>query len=194
MEIPKIFHRVWLGEKKIPDEYEEYWKGWKKLHPDWKFLDWNNENIKNFSLYSLAKDVICPASASDIIRYEAVYEQGGVYIDCDFECKQPIDKLIEDKSFVVCNQDDNFLYYCSNSFFAALPKHKILKKAIEELKEIDSKKIDNSEPANTTGPYFFRRIINNYEVDILETFTLYPYFHLKKEFYQHDASKNICSP
>lgn len=133
--IPRIFHRVWVGNSPIPDEYNEYWKKWQLLHSKgWQFINWDNDKIKQLSLYSLIQKVTSNAAKSDIARYEIIYTYGGIYLDCDMDCYQSIDSLIEENDeFIVCNQIDDFSCVCSNSFFAAKTQHRILKNAIEEL-------------------------------------------------------------
>ena len=43
--IPQIFHRIWLGDKEMPEEFVYYGETWKKLHPSWKIKLWTEENI-----------------------------------------------------------------------------------------------------------------------------------------------------
>ncbi|NJN57660.1 MAG: FkbM family methyltransferase [Leptolyngbyaceae cyanobacterium SL_5_9] len=100
-----------------------------------------------------------------------------------------VEELIWNADFVVCNENDNFGCLCSNSFFAAETTHKILEKAVNELLETDIGTINSSSPAAVTGPYFFRRIINNYRVKILPTETLYPYMHFKRDYYRFAPDK-----
>lgn len=187
--IPKIIHRIWIGDIEIPSEFQDFWHSWKIFHPDWKFFDWNNESIKDLSLYPIIAQIKVPAAAADIARYEILCRYGGVYVDCDFECKKNIEELIQNTDFLVCNENGNFGILCSNSFFASEPEHKILKKAINELLETDIDIINNSSPDGVTGPYFFRRVINNHQVKLLPTETLYPYMHFKRDYYKYNPDK-----
>lgn len=187
MKIPKIIHRIWLGNKDLPLEYEAFWRKWKALHPDWSFIDWRDNDISVLSLYPLINQVKSLASASDIARYEILFLYGGVYLDCDFDCKKPIDKLLEKGEFIVCNQSSDFQYYCSNGFFASVPGHPILEKAIKELQETKIETINDTSPANITGPYFFRRIINNSSIEILKSCTFYPYMHARSDLFECDS-------
>lgn len=188
--IPKIFHRIWLGNSEIPQAYEGFWKNWKRLHPEWEFKDWRDSDITVLSLYKKIKGVESNAAKSDIARYEIVYLYGGIYLDCDMDCYQPIDDLIaEQDDFIVCNQNDEFKALCSIGFFASTPKHFILTSALQALAETSIHSINSNNVAEITGPYFFRRVINNRKVKMLDTYTFYPYFHLKSEWYERDASQ-----
>ena len=98
--IPKILHQVWVGPNPIPEEEKEYIKTWKKYHPNWEYMIWNNDNL---SILQLPPNCIEAFNASngvyacqaDIVRYVAVLKYGGVYIDTDIECYKPIDDLIK---------------------------------------------------------------------------------------------------
>ena len=187
--IPKIFHRIWFGETLISTKYNQYWERWQLLHPDWEFRDWREEDIQKLSLCSVIEQVKVNAVKADIARYEILYVHGGIYLDCDIDCYQPIDELIcHDDDFIVCNQIDDFRCVCSNSFFASVPQHPILDDAIRKLKETDLELINSGSPAEVTGPYFFRRVINNGKVKILASQTFYPYFHHKGDWYRNDMS------
>ncbi|NJN57659.1 MAG: hypothetical protein HC879_09235 [Leptolyngbyaceae cyanobacterium SL_5_9] len=86
--IPKIIHRIWIGNSEMPPEFQKFWKTWKYFHPGWEFFDWDDSNIQNLSLYPLITQVKVPAAAADIARYELLYRYGGIYVDCDLECKK----------------------------------------------------------------------------------------------------------
>ena len=187
--IPKIFHRVWLGKDSVPLEYERYWERWQLLHPDWEFREWRDDSIKELSLHSTIEKIEINAVKADIARYEILYKYGGIYLDCDMDCYQPIDSLIcEDDDFIVCNQINDFKCLCSIGFFASSSCHPILERAVKELAETDLSLMNNSSPAEITGPYFFRRVINNKKVKNLDPSAFYPYFHLKSEWYKRDMS------
>ena len=41
--IPKIIHQLWVGPKKPPLQLMETWK---TNHPDWQYMFWNEETLK----------------------------------------------------------------------------------------------------------------------------------------------------
>jgi mannosyltransferase OCH1-like enzyme len=192
MKIPKILHRVWIGSVQKPDEYDMFWHGWQNLHPDWTFMDWHDGNVSELELYPLIQQTRSPASGADIARYEIIFKFGGVYIDCDFECKKNLENLLDDADFVVCNQVNDFsnVDYCSNGFFAAIPQHSILKEAVHQLKAISPEVINSKSPEHVSGPYFFRAILGKFleKVKILNTEHFYPYLFSEKERFLYDAN------
>ncbi|SVA26404.1 uncharacterized protein METZ01_LOCUS79258 [marine metagenome] len=100
--IPKIIHQLWIGPKKAPTEMMETWK---KFHPDWDYIFWNEETIlKNFSkgLYNQQQYDSMPEwnGKCDIARYEILQKFGGFFIDADSICKRKLDNyLLENDSF-----------------------------------------------------------------------------------------------
>lgn len=101
--IPKIVHYVWLGGKEMPEEYKNYINGWKKLMPDWQFMEWNESNF-DFSDCTYAKQAYEMkkfAFASDYVRVCVLEEYGGVYLDTDVELLKPLDCFL-DTDFFTC--------------------------------------------------------------------------------------------
>jgi mannosyltransferase OCH1-like enzyme len=93
--IPKVMHHVWIGGKDIPPLYEHYLNECKKLHPNWEFKIWGDEEVSKLGmeykdLYDKMQNL--PGKA-DILRYEILHRFGGVYRDMDVKCLRPIDEL-----------------------------------------------------------------------------------------------------
>jgi len=90
---------------------------------------------------------------SDILKYELVYKFGGVYIDCDFECIQPIDILHRCYDFYVGIQPLDESLALGAALFGATVGHRILKECIETM-ERDQK---HTVITHRTGPIHFTR-------------------------------------
>lgn len=94
-------HRVWLDDP-LPEEFARYGERWAGLHPDWKVYDWRDSaelpELRCQELYDRAPELV-PADwkrlRSDIVRLELLYRYGGVYADCDFEPRKPLDDLVD---------------------------------------------------------------------------------------------------
>jgi FkbM family methyltransferase len=95
------------------------------------------------------------AQKSDIARYEIVERFGGVYIDTDFECLQPIDALLVDLSFFAGLQAGSTV---NNGLFGASPHHPFLAAAVERLPASFIGRSGLGIPEQT-GPEFFTRAI-----------------------------------
>jgi hypothetical protein len=90
--IPKVIHRVWLGDRPMPPAHVEYGRTWEQLHPDWEIRLWTDETAPIPACANRARSI---SEVSDLVRYELMRRHGGVYVDTDIECLRPIDGLIE---------------------------------------------------------------------------------------------------
>lgn len=91
---------------------------------------------------------------SDILRYEAVYRFGGVYVDCDFECYKDLTMLHHMYDFYTGLQPlDTNRVQLGCALFGAVPKHPILRSCVENIKH--NRHIPQI--IAKTGPIFFTR-------------------------------------
>lgn len=102
MSIPKSIHYCWFGGKPKPKLAERCIKSWKKYCPDYKIVEWNEEN---FDLSS-APDYVQQAKAAgrwafitDYVRLRALTEYGGIYMDTDVELIKPLDPYLKHQAF-----------------------------------------------------------------------------------------------
>lgn len=99
--IPKVIHYCWFGRGEKPELAKKCIAGWKRFCPDYKIVEWNEDN---FDLDTTAYTRWCYdnkkwAFLSDYVRLHIIYEQGGVYLDTDVEMVKPIDHLLENEAF-----------------------------------------------------------------------------------------------
>lgn len=109
--IPKVIHYIWLGGKPLPKIAEKCIESWKKFCPDYKIKRWDETNL-NLDKYQFVIDALKAkkyAFASDVLRTEILYNEGGIYLDIDVELIKPVDKLIEDKDCVIGFETSNLL-------------------------------------------------------------------------------------
>jgi len=174
--IPKIFHNIWLGQKKIPKEFLVYHDNWKKLHPDWEYRLWTDDDLKNLDSYivDFINRAITFASKSDVLRIYAIYKYGGVYADTDFDWNKSLDPLLNNLAFIPKPTSD--LY--NNAIFGAVPKHPICKLMLDNLE----KYVDNPPPP--WGPQLItdclHEVLDQKNITILPRKSFYPYLWTEK--------------
>lgn len=155
--IPKIFHRIWIGPRRMPIEFERYGETWLKHHPGWEMRHWTEANLST-RYPDLVAECRRPSNATNIYRYEIMLEHGGVYIDTDFECLKNIEKLLQGRTFVACAQLDDVMLYAAiaNGFFACVPGHPITRKLVSDIPHA----FDAGARSNC-GPPFFTDVVRN---------------------------------
>jgi hypothetical protein len=131
VSIPPVLHQIWLGPDPYPDAFAAYARGWKELHPDWELRLWTEENVpgdlQRREVYETLRN---PSERSDVLRYELLDRFGGVYLDCDLECRRSLGPLVEDVDFVVAARADGG---ADVALVGAAAGHPLLARAIEEL-------------------------------------------------------------
>lgn len=87
MSIPKIIHYCWFGGGPINPESRKCIESWKKYCPDYKIIEWNEQNfeISQNRYAQQAYEAKKYAFVSDYVRLAVLYEYGGIYLDTDVE-------------------------------------------------------------------------------------------------------------
>ena len=102
--IPKIIHACWLGKGEMPVDQQEYIEGWRKLHPDYEIMLWNDEMFEKYLDDSkFVKDSLAKKKygfLSDYFRFTILYKFGGIYIDTDVEMFKSLDEFLNCKMFM----------------------------------------------------------------------------------------------
>jgi hypothetical protein len=94
--IPKIIHYCWLSSDKYPELIEKCIASWKAKLPDYEFIHWDTTRFKleDSKWVKQAFEAKKYAFAADYIRFYAVYNFGGIYLDTDVEVLKKFDNLL----------------------------------------------------------------------------------------------------
>lgn len=101
--IPKILHLCWFSNDPYPVEIKVCLDSWKRVLPDFKIRMWTMEDARAIDCRYLqeALDNRRWAFAADVVRFYAVYTEGGIYMDSDVFIYRPFGRVIEsDAPFV----------------------------------------------------------------------------------------------
>jgi mannosyltransferase OCH1-like enzyme len=86
---------MWIGPKLPP---LKMMKTWKDKHPQYEYIFWNETELQNqnmsFCCLDKINDIREICGKVDIMRWEILYKYGGIFIDADSICIEPIDELI----------------------------------------------------------------------------------------------------
>lgn len=161
LRIPKIIHHIWLGSP-VPEELQEIMHTWVVKHPGWRYKIWTDDDMAQFPLYNreLYENSVNLGQKSDIARYEILYHLGGVYVDVDTECLQPVDVLHHMFDFYIGIQplDSGFLQL-GIGVIGSKPKHPILKQLILQMKK--NAQVSKGAPTKT-GPVYCTKVFYAY--------------------------------
>lgn len=160
---------------------------WKTINPSWKVVLWNDDliedlNIENMSQLSRCKNF---SEKSDILRYELLYQFGGLYVDTDVECLKSIDSLF-DRDFVIFLESKNRI---GTAFVAATKNHTIIRKIVRGVPNREDTHA-NASPDNKYGPQYITDLLG-LSIAILDGIdsnkkTVYPYAWNEKHRSEED--------
>lgn len=93
----KYIHYIWLGGRPKPKLVNKCIKSWQRFFPEWKIMEWNETNSKQY-MTTYAKEALSVgkyAFAADSIRFEVLKEFGGLYFDTDVEVLKSFTELTD---------------------------------------------------------------------------------------------------
>ena len=170
--IPKKLHFIWIGdESKMPDRCMDTWMS---KNRDYKVNIWTNKSITNRfwknakQLHEMLekKDY---AGASDVMRYEILYEEGGVYVDADSVCLKPLeDWLLDCNAFAVWEQEHIRNNLVANGFIGGVPGAEVWKMCMDGVAKEDCTRMELA--WKITGPMLLTNIYFQQQPDL----TVYP--------------------
>ncbi|CCZ56964.1 putative uncharacterized protein [Clostridium sp. CAG:762] len=194
----KYIHYCWFGGKKMPRKFKKYIRTWKKYMPDYKIMEWNENNF-DINITKFSKEAYESkkwAFVSDVARIYALKEYGGVYFDTDIEVTKKIDNILNN-SMWFGREDENYL---ASAMFGVKEKNN---KHINNIFNIYKKaKFNKEDLYSVTSP----KIITNYFrklglTNVDENQVLEDDIHIyKKEYFNPKSydgsnetfSKNTC--
>lgn len=98
-KIPKIIHIMWIGLKPAP---LNLMLTWKNKNPDFEYIFWDEEEIKKrdlvFKCIKQINDIPEMCGKCDILRWEILYKYGGIFVDADSICIEPLDDYFMTKT------------------------------------------------------------------------------------------------
>lgn len=153
--IPHIVHFIWIGPKPFPRESVENTRTWMAKNPDWTFNFWTDRPrptpcpgmqlrlIRDLNFRKL-RDCFAKSDnygeKSDLLRYEILYQEGGLYVDHDVKCFRPFAPLNQAYDFY-CGIDMPYTsslpscIFTTNNLIGVRPGHPILLRCMEMLAE-----------------------------------------------------------
>jgi mannosyltransferase OCH1-like enzyme len=154
-KIPLTLHLIWLGPQEFPQESLRNVTTWIEKHPSWTVKFWTDHD--RASLHPKIQTILVQDShlpnllscyylsdnfgeRSELLRYEILFAEGGVYIDHDLLCQDSLDPFNHAYDFY-CGLSELGPSILSSSVFASThliaskAHHPILSAAMEWVKK-----------------------------------------------------------
>jgi mannosyltransferase OCH1-like enzyme len=184
--IPKKLHFIWIGdESKMPKGCIDTWIS---KNPDYEVKMWGNDSLKegvwrnweNITDMLRKKDY---AGASDIMRYQILEREGGIYVDADSYCIKPLeDWLLDCEAFACWEQERIRNNLISNGLIGGVPNALVWKRCSEEIGNRDCK--EEKLAWLITGPMLLSELYFKEQLNL----TVYPSHFFMPE--HHTGYKN----
>ena len=178
MSIPKIIHQLWIGSKPAPISLMNTWKD---KHPDFEYIYWNEEEIKKREFIFRCQDKIDDIEEingkADIMRWEILYKYGGIFLDADSICIEPIDEeLLNKKCFAGWEQEKVRPGLIATGTMGFPEKHPLVKGAIQWIlnNEVSQQKAQLM-AWQSVGPGLLTRMYNTCNFKDLHIFPSYTF-------------------
>jgi mannosyltransferase OCH1-like enzyme len=169
VKIPRIIHRIWLGDEPLRDEFQRYGETWRKHHPGWEMCLWTEDDLPELALTQVLQRGRHHAERADVLRYELLKRFGGVYVDIDFECLRSLESLLDEVEVFAAFQLPERV---SNAMLGAVPGHPLFERASREA----ALRIGVGTIPAATGPQFFTRLVKDFpEVTLYGSEKFFPY-------------------
>ena len=166
--IPKKLWHIWIGPNPSPTKWM---KTWPELHPGWDYQIIDNEYISKKRFYNqhlIDQYMTMPdhhgyAGASDLIRYEMLYEHGGFMPEADSICLNNTDELwCEPQEYCYTVYESETLRPGFVSpIYAASPGNKFLEYIIEDLHKLTVEDLNKKQVYQTTGNRYLCNILSS---------------------------------
>lgn len=148
--IPNLLWQTWKSNK-IPFNLKDQMVSWGKSNPHLKRTVMSDQECSDFILEHFGKDVHFlysslpqPIMRADFWRVAVVYVFGGYYSDLDITCNIDFNEVLDPVVKAIFTEEFNNI---SNFFFAATPKHPVLRLCldymIDEAKNIIGKDVQS---------------------------------------------------
>lgn len=154
-KVPKVIHFIWVGPHSFPSESISNIAAWVQHHPEYTCKFWTDRvrplphpkmelhliNKGDFDFFETAyQESDNFAEKSDLLRYELLYREGGIYVDHDVQCFKSFSELVTQYD-LFCGIEpphapvmSSSISICNN-LIGTRPNHPVMKETIDRVLE-----------------------------------------------------------
>jgi len=146
--IPKIIHYCWFGNSKKPKIALKCIKSWKRFLPDYKIIEWNEDNfdINSNAFTNYAYRMKKYAFVADYVRLYVLYHYGGIYLDIDVEVIKNLDSFLDEYAFTGFETNE----YAVTGIIGSEKGNPLIKEILDYYENIDNFNVLKNWTPNTT--------------------------------------------
>lgn len=178
--IPKIIHQVWIGPMEPPLAWIDTWRA---AHPGWEHKLWTESDF-DFPLSTLRQVLLSPTYAGkvDLLSYEILKRFGGIYLDADSVCIQPLDDDLLRKDFLVAYENEVARPgLVAHGVMGCRPNHPVVNRLVEIAGNLTHYHMSGDDFV-VTGPGLITRVIEERgDIDVMPSHLFYPYHFTGEE-------------
>ena len=111
---------------------------WVQCHPSWNYKLWSMSDVQHLmrACFPASPFAYCDADdalLADVARYLILYQEGGLYVDRDFECFEAFDSLVENEQLCLIGDPNRFPGQpCSDALLFSTRGHPFLRFLLEQ--------------------------------------------------------------
>lgn len=180
-QIPKIIHQIWIGPNKPPWSWiNSFRKNFMDQHPDWEYHLWREADIAQLDLFNrnMYESEEALSGKANILRYEILFQFGGIYIDADSEWlnNNPLQNLIDhtNPTGIFAGWEDNVML--ANSVIGCSVGNPLMYYVIKLLRKTfhSNRQIENRPTWVSSGPRFFSEALLPFNITKFPIHYFYP--------------------
>lgn len=177
--IPRLLHRV--VPEVVPDESRGFWQRFKEQNPDWVLITHQDPLDPAEWPLTAHRWGACTSGAqlAGLVRLEALWRWGGIYVDQDVEPVRPLEPLRSFRAFAAW-EDANVI---PDAVLGAEPDHPAIRRCLDLALERIELGPWASGPGVTTEV-----LANRDDVTVLGPCAFYPYHYTQKHRRGEDFS------
>lgn len=168
-KIPKIIHQTWKNSE-IPDKWIMSPVNWKRLHPDYLWLLWTDDDIREYirlfhsEYIPMFNGFRYAIQMADAIRYFILHDMGGIYSDLDVVPKKNLTEYFQTGMEIYVVMSPNMNYF-SNFFMVSAPGQPLWRNVWKAMtQDVPSWAVGkHMEVMYSTGPSMFNQEVMSYD-------------------------------
>jgi mannosyltransferase OCH1-like enzyme len=183
--IPRKIHYCWFGPKLLPEIVVTCMKTWNDKLSGYEMYLWNENNSPmHLPFVKQAYEARKYAFVSDYIRFWALYEHGGIYLDTDMIVIRTFDDLLDCNAFFAWETASKKSVGCC--VIGASPKQPFIGNIMNRYTDLHFK--IESIP-DLVIPHIVSKCFNDYLSK--EEVTIFPYDYFYP--FPYEEKENVCS-